>query len=213
MLLLIFLDFHNSGLTMRQSRSSVPCGKSEMEQVRDHIFIHLPQSLSMRPITLRNICNVWSTYNWLQSCSNSLIMPPKNMPPSFQEPGNRSVILWFNLIFLSHFCPLIQSQLWKWEKFLKLLSSNAVPMLWPALFLSPFFFCPLSLFCTFPHSWAPMGTWQSSRQSSEPHPWARLGCPPILSLALCNTHHPWIASLLESKSQEAYPIYPCIITV
>lgn len=208
MLLLIFLDFHNSGLTMRQSRSSVPCGKSEMEQVRDHIFIrHLPQSLSMRPITLRNICNVWSTYNWLQSCSNSLIMPPKNMPPSFQELGNRSVILWFNLVFLSHFCPLIQSQLWKWEKFLKLLSSNAVPMVWPALFLSPFIVLYVSPLLS------PDGNMAVIRQSPEPHPRARLGCPPILSLALCNTHHPRTASLLESKSQEAYPIYPCIITV
>ena len=179
-----------------------------MEQVRDHIFIrHLPQSLSMRPITLRNICNVWSTYNWLQSCSNSLIMPPKNMPPSFQELGNRSVILWFNLVFLSHFCPLIQSQLWKWEKFLKLLSSNAVPMVWPALFLSPFIVLYVSPLLS------PDGNMAVIRQSSELHPRARLGCPPILSLALCNTHHPRIASLLESKSQEAYPIYPCIITV
>lgn len=106
MLLLIFLDFHNSGLTMRQSRSSVPCGKSEMEQVRDRIFIwHLPQSLSMRPISLRNICNVWSTYNWLQSCSNSLIMPPKKyaplLPGAWQQICDSAVQSHISLPFLS----------------------------------------------------------------------------------------------------------------
>lgn len=90
-----------------------------------------------KPITFRNICNVWNTSSWLQSCGNSLIMPPKKMAPRSRSLATdlqfRGSVSYFSPSMSFNSIPMI-----KMGSISKAFIPNAVPAPRPASSWTPF---------------------------------------------------------------------------